>query len=379
VGTRLAAIGSLALHGLALVGLTLVGRTPRPDPPRERAIEVAILGERAPRSTPTHPLIASYTAVQHRRYAAVPHDRERAAAAPTPASVPAPAEPPPSSEPAQRARGVPGARGVDLFPGALLSTMVEAGPAAAGGHTRRAGDGLPPPGTRDGAADREEAAARARGWLREAVGEAQVAGGMVDPAWRDAERAAAVAYQPRASQITSENVAYTYFKQWQHARPQAGGPTDGAARAIDPSAVKIDDLGMQQFVAAQQALAEPAEWLVTQVDVTVDRDGAVLAIGVAVPSGRRALDRQALDAVRRTLERRPVVDPRGRVTARFAVEAAVIAPPPPVMPVVGPGGAIIGAGADIVGLVTRAARYAKTGDTREVRTRVRLVWVLPVS
>ncbi|HUS68532.1 MAG TPA: TonB family protein [Kofleriaceae bacterium] len=328
---RKGAIGaSLFAHAFVLAMLPRHRFAPPPAPP----VPLTFVTE--PRERESNRAVEHQVAVAR---SAVSAPARRAVAALARSATARPPDTPPRSgseraEPSPQRSGSeqPGPPGVELFPRAILERH-GAATATWGGTRRHAGDGRPPPGTRDGSADAAEAAARVKEWTRGLAGEADALSGRVDPAWRDVERRIDATFRPTAPLITDDNVLTTAIKQLRQDAP-TGGPTP---RAEDPSrAAAPDQLRAEQIAAAQRAYAAPKGWRSTQIEVTLSADGTVVDVHVVLGSGRAALDALALAAVRRALAARPVRDPRGDVVARFSVEAAVAVQPPTATPVVDP-------------------------------------------
>jgi TonB family protein len=344
---------SLVLHAALLALWPRTGRR-LPAPP----IPVAVTFRDAPHVTATSAALGSGP-VRHFAAGSLRHGTLPRAA---PAETPGPSAPPsaPSREP------------VELFPDGVIAAQSAVKPSW-GGKTRRAGD-LP---ERD---DREDEAARVGSrvdaLLGRARGESEVAGGRVDPAWRDLERAIDAGFRPPADAISSDSALVGLAKQMRNLA--RGGPTP---RGVDPSrAAEPGVFIAEQIAASQAAFAEPSEWRTTEITVELDADGRLVDARVALGSGRAALDREALEAVRRALARHPLRDPRGRVTARFSVEAAVAITPPAAGAMVDPvSGRVVGGG---IGLGFRFDESLRKFEvdvpfTKRVRTRVRLVSLEP--
>ena len=77
----------------------------------------------------------------------------------------------------------------------------------------------------------------------------------------------------------------------------------------------------------------PREWTASEIETVLDEHGELVSAVLVSPSGNRAFDEAALAAVRRGLSRRPVRDPRGRMVARWLVQAgtSTFIPPGTVM------------------------------------------------
>jgi len=226
---------------------------------------------------------------------------------------------------------------IELFPEGTL--RAQAGVAAPnwGGRTRRSGDGT----DREPSGDEARTVTRRVGqWMAE-IGDEERARANVPPEWRDVERLIDGGFHPAPAVVTDDSRAKTLAKQLVRAQPSSG-PT---ARTFDPS-LDADRRSSQfreaQIAACQQAYAQPADWHRTEIAVVVGADGTLRSARVAASSGRAPLDRAALEAVRRAVERRPIRDVcRGRapdcaVEVRWAVEASARVEPPTVTPLVDP-------------------------------------------
>jgi len=340
---------SLALHAALLALWPRVRRSlPSPSPP----VEITV------RDAPPAPAPAFAATVGGGRLRHSAAGAQRHGARPEAASVEKPGA---AASPPERAS-------VELFPDGVIAAQSAVKPSW-GGRTRRAGDPPEPGGREDEAA---RVGARVDALLGRARGEREVAGGRVDPAWRDLERAIDATFRPPADAISSDSALTALAKQFRNVA--IGGATP---RGVDPSrAAEPGVFIAEQIAASQRAIAEPAEWRTSEITVELGDDGRLLEARIALGSGRAALDRQALEAVRRALARRPLRDPRGHVTARFSVEAAVAVTPPGVAPLVDPvSGKVLGAG---VGLGFKFDESLGKFEVdvpfrKQVRTRVRLV------
>jgi TonB family protein len=231
---------------------------------------------------------------------------------------------------------------IDLFPDGVLQSSAGGVPAPSyGGTTRRLGDGGPVPGAdRSQEELRGEATRRVRGWLGDARGEANARSGAVDPIWRDVERGIAARFSPTAEAITSKTGLQTFFDQLRHHQDPSGGPPPrinqpgGRGEPGNGRLAEINELRREQIAALQDAW-NPAVYQRVEIEVDLSADGQILDVRVSFTSGRSALDRTALDAVRRALAERPLRDKHGAVTARYAVEASVHIDAPKLTPIMG--------------------------------------------
>jgi TonB family protein len=232
---------------------------------------------------------------------------------------------------------------INLFDSRALSAALPSAASPAmrdpGGVTRRAGDGQGPPGERDRAADREEAATRVHGFFAEATGDERLKSGRVPPRWREAERRLATGFAPEIDDVNDDNVGKQFLKQWlSHATsgPARSSEDDlarsgaGTPRGLDPSTESGGFLGWGAG-GATPASAAPSYRLRTEVEVVVGADGRVISSRLVARSGRRKFDQSALEAVRQAVENGGALDEGAAVVTRWAVEAWVkVAPPAPV-------------------------------------------------
>ena len=190
-----------------------------------------------------------------------------------------------------------------------------------GGTTRRAGDGKLAPGQRDGAADKEEAAARLHDMLGEVADGERVASGRVSPRLREAERSLNTIFHPHAELVTDEGTGSSFLKQWSASRPSGGTVARG------------EDDSRGGFLGGGTANATDTSGLPrtrTEVEVVIAADGSIVSAKVVARSGRRKFDAEALAAVKLALAKGSPVDEKTGVVTRWAVEAWVkVAPPTP--------------------------------------------------
>jgi TonB family protein len=270
---------------------------------------------------------------------------------------------------------------IDLFPDAVL--RAHAGVAAPnwGGTTRRATDA-----PADRPSEAAEVDARVRRWMGELSGEHDVAGGRVVPVWRTVERQIDARFHPPVDTVTSEGRAKSAVKSAVKQLLSATPHSERASRALDPSVdAHIDDplsqSRAQQIAAAAAAYDEATGWRRVEIEAVVDARGELVSARVVLPSGERALDAAALDAVRRAIAAQPVRDPRGAVRSRWSVEAAVSVDLPKVAPVTGVGGRAIGGIVNLGGIsfdeTTGKVGFDYAGKQR-VHTRVRLIGIEPI-
>ena len=374
-------VASVALHGV--MGAALLSLRAREVAPRRAPIEVAVgvvpkpeaevvpppvapppiappAVERPPGVTPPPERTRPRAEVERsaRPEAERPRDEEPASEAPADPGV---AVTPPSTTPAEPA---PAKRPVDLFARGALEratggTIGVPAPRGFGGTTRRAGDGLAPPGARDHAADRAEAGDRIRDFVADAVGAERARSGRVPPVWRDAERRVMESFSPPAALVTDDNALKGWLKSRLAARP-TGGDTP---RGVDPSSQSAWDQAYAQSMAGQNPGTSGAPSVRAEIEVVLDGSGAVVSARVTRPSGRRKFDQEALAAVRKDIEAHVPVAERQGVVTRWSVEATVT--------VAGPLAAGFGFD-EVKGKVNGVHPFKK-----ETRTRVALLSVLP--
>jgi TonB family protein len=343
-------VGSLAIHGLLALALhfakpapekgapqpvELIVRRPAPAP----APEPVKAAEPAPRGSAVAPRPLASAAVRH-------VDERVRATQPSVGELPPPTGPTqePQREPERNPTDRVPDHPIDLFNSAALeravpgSTGVVISKANWGGTTRRAGDGQPVPGTRDAAADREEAAGRIHEWMGDMVGREHARSGNVAPRWREAERRVTESFHPPLDLVKQDNVGKTFAKQMLNAW-QAGPPKTGdVPRGVDPSQLGApgvpDNAGafrsaaLEQQFAAQAANGNAASWLKTEVEVIVDENGEIVSAKITRASGRRKYDQAALEAVMSAIAHHGALDEKGAVITRWAVEATLQVAPP---------------------------------------------------
>jgi TonB family protein len=276
----------------------------------------------------------------------------------------------PSPSPLGDRASPPAPGSIDLFPAGVIGEHAAVIPKW-GGKTRRPGDATIE--SHDG----EDAAALVRKWTGELAGGVDARSGRVAPAWRDVERQIDAGFHPAAAQITDDGALRSLGKQYWRGlgRPPVGGTTP---RGVDPSvAARADTFVADQIAACQRNFAEPGEWRRVEIEVSIDAAGLLTGIRVVLPSGRGEIDRLALDAVRRAVSLRPVRDPKGAATARWAVEAAVQVTPPTANPIVDPvSGKVTGAAIPLIGFSFDESLRTFGLDYpfhKQVRTRVSLL------
>jgi Gram-negative bacterial TonB protein C-terminal len=283
-----------------------------------RATEMTIISGFA--TTPAPVVVAS---LQRPRASLRNREEPRAPSQPQASAVaPAEAAPPNAAD-----RPVPpeALRGVALFPQAVIEQMAKVDRPSFGGTLRRRGDGWPPPDapSRSHEGD-EETALRVQKLVDGAAGVATVESGRVDPAWRDAERQIDGAFRPSAELVSRDSTGQLLLRQLgegeRQSRPSVrADPVSGSAGgAIDRWNGAADEAAEAHRRANRQG-----QWTEAEIETVVDERGEVVSAVVVSRSGNRAFDQAALAAVRRGLSRRRVRDPRGKMVARWLVQAGV--------------------------------------------------------
>jgi len=181
--------------------------------------------------------------------------------------------------------------------------------------------------------DREAGQGRVARWAREAVGEANARTGDVPPIWRDIERRIERSFRPPRNAVTRASSGGILARQLLSTGTAKIEPTLVDKQAPERSR----EATLAADVAAGQAAAARAQgWVRTEILVEVGPDGLLRSAEIAASSGRAALDKLALEAVRAAVAEHPIAAgcrraPPCTVRVRWAVEAAVRVHPPPVM------------------------------------------------
>ena len=148
----------------------------------------------------------------------------------------------------------------------------------------------------------------------------------IDSSWRSVERKAYELFAPRAAEVSDENGATLLARQIARERKPAAAPPD---RSHDDTRVLPSDPRghhasvTDQVSAAQRAYEEPVTWQAVELEVRVERDGRPGEVRITQRSGRPAVDRGAVEAVRRAVGAGSALGEGGAVIARFRVEAGV--------------------------------------------------------
>ena len=148
----------------------------------------------------------------------------------------------------------------------------------------------------------------------------------IDSPWRSVERKAYELFAPRAAEVSDENGAKLLARQIARERRPAAAPRD--RNHDDSRALPSDPMGYHasvtdQVSAAQRAYEEPVTWQAVELEVRVERDGRPGEVRITQRSGRPAVDRAAVEAVRRAVGAGSALGDSGAVIARFRVEAGV--------------------------------------------------------
>lgn len=148
----------------------------------------------------------------------------------------------------------------------------------------------------------------------------------IDAAWRAVERSVGVQLQPNVSSVTDESAPVLLARQVAKRREARSSPTDRRhddSRALPSVPFELQAEHEEQVDAAQAAYEQPARWEAVEVEACLDKDGQVVSTQVVASSHRRALDMEALQAVRCALGVAGGRALKGPVVARFRLEAGV--------------------------------------------------------
>lgn len=221
-----------------------------------------------------------------------------------------------------------------LFSRAALERAMSTPARDPGGHLRRATD-LP---DRNAASVEHDTVERR---VQEIIGgelaSQRAASGNVAPRWRELERKLSQTFHPPVDVVKQENrakaFAHQVLRSWLDGPPQAGPVARGADSSVQtPPGVaegsNLRSLPMEQALAVQARWAEPATWLRVEIEVLVDDEGRVVHARVTRPSGRRAFDHLALEAVEEAIRAGRAPEEKRTMLTRWSVEAAVAVAPP---------------------------------------------------
>lgn len=230
---------------------------------------------------------------------------------------------------------------MNLFPRGALGEIARAGspadrdrespldgPVVAGDPRLRARGGA------EGATTVEERVGR---MLGRSSGASNATSGRVPPEIRSVERALAEIFHPRADEISDKTRTQAiydqlrdFFKRGPSSAPLARGQMDHATRYDGPDRdVGVALSAMEQQFASIKAASRAAGWVRAEVRVVIEPEGEISTLELESPSGRRVIDRQAVEAVRLALRAHAGRLPRGeRCEAIFSLEASVRVVPP---------------------------------------------------
>jgi hypothetical protein len=240
-----------------------------------------------------------------------------------PGSLAAPTEKPPAA-PAETPAPAEATPGVALFPREVIERMATQNGPPSDPTSRRRGDGRPPAEAASRPPDSDEQTARrVQKMLDDAAGVATVESGRVDPAWRDAERQIDSAFHPSAALVSRDSRAQQLLHQLAERTTEPresirADPVPGSAGGLDRWITATDETA-----EAHRRANRPGQWTASEIETVVDEHGELVSAVIVSPSGKHAFDEAALAAVRRGLSRRSVRDRRGRMVARWLVEAGV--------------------------------------------------------
>ena len=212
--------------------------------------------------------------------------------------------------------------------------------------------------------------------LAQSKAEADVRAGRVDPIWRDVERDAHKLFNPPVEAVVPQSNANLIVRQL--LRPVTPEPAQNANAwlASNNTALRVQD----SITALQKAYNKPAVGRTALVEADVDAGGQVLAVRLVQSAGTRRVDDEALRAVERALRLRPIRDPRGAVTARYALRAEVAVHIPfPTPGVESNNGAVTNFTVGITGTFDEVTRKVSPDKPfrKHVETRVDLISVRP--
>jgi TonB family protein len=250
----------------------------------------------------------------------------------------------------------------------------------------------------DAARAEREAKERVALWAAEERARIATEQGRVDPAWRQIERDLVQGFKPppatlhdapeggaarqlgdRLGSAARQLLGVLRRGEEGLRRPRVPGRVVEAAlgRPVDPSqqnylgdpeGIGVRAMPMEQQQAALEAWSDPVSWYAVEVEVETDAQGQVTQARVAVPSGRRAFDRFALEEVRRRVA--AAGKGLGASVSRWRCEAAYAVSASP----------SIGLSFDDAMLFSKKARQdfaTRYPLKQEVRTKVTLRWVRP--
>lgn len=361
--------GGLALLLLALPVAPLIHA-----PPRSRTVEltfrprttqqpaIELTPRTPPPAPPAQPTPPSQPAPLPAQRPALP---ARAAPAPMPAPAPS-ASPSPSDDRPGGAVPGPGPGRVDLFPKQVLCGAVGCSSGSSQG----------PGGSPSGAGT--DTNTRVREALAQSQAEADVRAGRVDPIWRDIERDAHKLFNPPVEAVVPQSNANLMVRQLLRSVTPEPAQNASAWLASNNTALRVQD----SITALQKSYNKPAIGRTAIIEADVDAEGQVLAVRLVQSAGTRRVDDEALRAVERAVRLRPIRDPRGAVTARYALRAEVaVHIPLPTPGVESNNGAVSSFTVGITGTFDEVTRKASVDKPfrKHVETHVDLISVRPLK
>jgi hypothetical protein len=169
--------------------------------------------------------------------------------------------------------------------------------------------------------------------------------GLVDPTWRQAERAADGAFKPPAEIVDRRPSAQIFAHQMKErwAAPVQEEPAHFQDMLRDADRALAPNLNPEHARRAQNHFAQPVEWTNVELEAIIDAAGAIVELRIVKHSATKALDELALQTLRDALTKNSVRDPKGKTRSRWEFAASVWFTPPKAMPVEGAAGKVTGA------------------------------------
>ena len=324
---------------------TLIELLPRPNKP---ALTVEPSAPPPPDERPMPPRPLSPAPSRVTGSASQPSSHAPATEALLPRRAPAPPTTPPVvlEKPTGR---------IDLFPQAVLCKTIGCS------------QGLPPAAGQGLASHLAEEQAQREGL-------AAVREGRVAPGWREVEHDLEKLFTPKLDSVSRASRGELALRQL--VRPVQPAPEQSQTGWL----VRRDDMNRLQaeIRAAQDAYDEAAVGREAEVEVELDRLGAVVAVRLILPSGSREFDREALRAVQQAVRVRPLHDQQGPVIARYGLRGEVAINLPRIGSAVEPNGGQVHSQLLSLGgtfdEVTGKADVRIPG-TKRLKTRIRLISV----
>lgn len=131
----------------------------------------------------------------------------------------------------------------------------------------------------------------------------------------DARRAIDAEFHPTTPMITGDSKPAAVGKQILNAKPEPAPP--GRVNVAPHGDLDVGE----QVEAVHEAMQRPASTRSVDIVAVVDREGRILAIDVASPSGNAAFDRTALDSVKAALRDHPSTGQRTALRTRWRLTA----------------------------------------------------------